>query len=73
MFKHHRDAVLNRVIAATTSAMKPQVGVAMGASGERMMTYRANKNLEQCLRKCRRHAMILDPFTINAAGRMVHG
>jgi hypothetical protein len=37
------------------------------------MTYRANKNLEQCLGKSLRHAMILDPFTMKAAGRMVHG
>jgi hypothetical protein len=73
MFKHHGDAVLDWVVSATTSAMKPQVRVAIRADCERLMTYRANKNLEQCLGKSLRHAMILDPFTMKAAGRMVHG
>ena len=73
MLEHDGNAVLHRIVAATTSAMKPCVRAIVGAGGKRLMAYWANQNGEQCLGKYRPHAMILDPFTMNEAGRMVHG
>jgi hypothetical protein len=73
MLEHDRDAVLNWIVAAATGAMKPNVRAAAGAGGERLMAHRANQKLQQCRGKGRRHAMILDPFTMNVAGRMGHG
>jgi hypothetical protein len=65
MLEHDRNAVLHRIVAAATCAMKPGVGAIAGPGGKRLMTYRASEKLEQCLGKRRRHLMILDPFTMN--------
>jgi hypothetical protein len=65
MLKHDRNAVLHRIVAAATSAVKPGVGAIARARGKRLMTCRASEKLEQCLGKRRRHLMILDPFTMN--------
>jgi hypothetical protein len=72
MFKHNRDAVLYRIITAATATMNPGVGHFTRARGERLMTYRTNQNLEQCGRKFRRHAMILDAFTMSSSDRTGH-
>ena len=72
MFKHNRDAVLHRIVAAATSTMKPSMGEITRTRSESLMTYRTNQNLEQCGGKFCRHAVILDAFTMSFANRTGH-
>ncbi len=72
MLDHHRNAILNRIVAATASAMQPRVRGFIGASDERLMAYRANKDVEQSLRKNRRHGLSLDHASIALALRQRH-
>ena len=84
MLQHYWNAILHRIVAAATGAMQPGVRGIVWTRDELVMTYRANDNLEQSLGKNRRHLLSLDlptprslhktgPFTMGAAGRMVHG
>jgi hypothetical protein len=51
IFEHYRNAILNRIVAATTSAMQPYVQGAAGTRGERVMAYGTNQDFEQSLGK----------------------
>ena len=61
MLEHDRNAILNRVIAATTIAMEPGVRGAFWASSDRVMAYRTNQEPEQGLGEhLAGHALSLD-------------
>jgi hypothetical protein len=60
MFKHYGNAILYRIIAATTSAMQPGMRGLIGTSHHWLMADRANQDLEQSLRKNLGHFMSLD-------------
>ena len=60
LLEHHGNAIQDRVVAATTGAMQPCVQSIVWTGGHRLMAYRAHQNVEQSLRKNRRHAMSLD-------------
>jgi hypothetical protein len=51
VLEHDRNAILHRIIAATTMAMQPSVHSAVRTGRDRMMAHRANKDLEQGLGK----------------------
>ena len=51
IFKHYRNAILNRIVAATTIAMQPCMQGAVGTCGERVVAHRANEDFEQNLGK----------------------
>lgn len=87
IFEHYRNAILNRIVAATTIAMQPCVQGAAGTRRERVMAYGANQEFEQSLGKHRGAAsqefrpvvaggfaphQQARPFTMSAAARMVH-
>jgi len=46
MLEHHRNAIVHRIVAATTIAVQPRVGVTVWTGGKRLMAYRANNNPE---------------------------
>ena len=60
MLQHYGNAILYWIIAATTGAMQPCMRGLVGTSNHWLMADRANQNLEQGLRKNRRHSMSLD-------------
>lgn len=60
MLQHHRDAILNWVVAPTTTAMQPCVPVNLWTGSDRVMAYRANKDLEQRLGEHLGHSLSLD-------------
>ena len=72
MLDHHRNAILNRIVAATASATQPRVRGLVGAGDERLMAHRANKDVEQSLRKNRRHGLSLDHASIALALKHFH-
>jgi hypothetical protein len=43
MLEHHRDAVLNRIVAAAPTAVQPGVRGNVWTGCDRVMTYRANE------------------------------
>jgi hypothetical protein len=49
MLEHHRDAILNRVVAATPIAMQPCVPDGLRTGSHRVMAHRANKDSKQGL------------------------
>ena len=53
ILEHHGNAILNRIVAATTTAMQPCVRGFVRADGKRVMAYRANQDFEQGLGKHR--------------------
>jgi hypothetical protein len=69
MLDHYRNAILNRIVAATASAMQPRL---VGPCDERLMAHRTNKDVEQSLRKNRRHGLSLDHASIAHALRQSH-
>ena len=82
MLKHYRNAILYRIVAATAGAMQPCMLGLVGSSNHWLMADRAYQDLEQSLRKNRRHSMSLDhpalPLAVTAGiyheqVRMVHG
>jgi hypothetical protein len=60
MLEHYGNAILYRIVAATASAMQPRMLALVGTSSYWLMADRANQDLEQSLRKNRRHSMSLD-------------
>ena len=60
MLEHYRNAILYWIVAATAGAMQPCMRGLIGASNHWLMADRANQDLEQSLRKNRRHSMSLD-------------
>jgi hypothetical protein len=72
MLDHYWNAILNRIVAAAASAMQPRVRGLVGAGDERLMAHRANKDVEQSLRKNRRHGLSLDHPSIALALRPSH-
>src|SRR5580658_2129312 len=61
LLQHHRNAIHNRIVAATTMTMQPCVRGIVRTRGDGPMAYRANKNIEQSRGKNgARHAKSLD-------------
>jgi len=60
MLEHYGNAILDWIVAATTGAMQPCMRSLVGTSNHRLMADGANQDLEQSLRKYRRHSMSLD-------------
>jgi hypothetical protein len=58
ILEHHRNAVLNRVVAATTIAMQPCMRGAIRTDGKRVVAYRANQDFEQSLGEHRAHHLM---------------
>src|SRR5258707_773840 len=69
MLEHYGDTILNRIVAATAGAMQPCVRSLVGTSSHRLMADGANQDLEQRLRKNRRHSKSLDHHASLFAGR----
>jgi hypothetical protein len=62
LLEHHRNAIQDRVVAGTTSALQPCVQSIVWTGGDGLMAYRAHKNIEQSLGKnSARHAESLAP------------
>ncbi len=62
LLEHYGNAIQDRVVAATSSAVQPCVRSIVRTGGDGLVAYRAHQNVEQCLRKNRaRHAESLDP------------
>ena len=60
MLEHYRNAILYGIVAAAAGAMQPCMRGLVGTSNHRLMADRANQDIEQSLRKNRRHSMSLD-------------
>ena len=71
MLEHHRNAIHNRIVAATTKTMQPCVRGFVRTSDNGLMAHRANKNIEQGKGKNgARHgkSLVLSlPFTMSTA------
>ena len=67
LLEHDWNAILHRIVAATTLAMQPRVRGAVWTGDEGVVTYRANDNVQQGLGENRlRHLQSVDPFTMSA-------
>jgi hypothetical protein len=64
MLKHYGNAILYRIVAATARAVQPRMLGLVRTSNHWLMAHRANQDLEQGLRKNRRHSMSLDHHSI---------
>jgi hypothetical protein len=60
MLEHNGNAILYRVVTATPGAMQPCMRGLSGTCSHGLMADRANQDLEQSLRKNRRHSKSLD-------------
>jgi hypothetical protein len=63
ILQHNGNAILNRVVAATTTAMQPCLRGFFGTDGKRVMAYRANQDFEQSLGKHRLRTSLDESWT----------